>query len=111
MTARGCGSAALFGVAFLLVGISFAFTVEMEDFPGLRPNESDLALYCAASSAGAGLGALLLGGRRSLPVLAVTALLAATLAWRIHALAPALDCWGHDTVGRNADGSYDCFDL
>ncbi|ALC23306.1 hypothetical protein ACH46N_09350 [Streptomyces pristinaespiralis] len=44
MTARGCGSAALFGVAFLLVGISFAFTVEMEDFPGLRPNESDLAL-------------------------------------------------------------------
>lgn len=111
MTVRGCCSAALFGVALLFVLLSFAFTIEMEDFPGLRPNESDLALYCAVVSAGAALGAMTVAVRRSVPVLAAAVFLAAALTWRMYHLAPALDCWGHNTVGRNADGSYDCFDL
>ncbi|MDI3421089.1 hypothetical protein [Streptomyces luteolus] len=36
--------------------------------------------------------------------------LVAVLGWRTFVLAPMLPCWEHESVGRNEDGSYDCYD-
>ncbi|MEU0082869.1 hypothetical protein [Streptomyces sp. NPDC006274] len=110
MSVRGCGSAALFAAAALLAWLSFGVTVETETFAGLRPNDAGLALFFAALAAGAALRGLRLAGRRSVLALAATACLAAALLWRLHTIAPALHCWDHNTVGRDDDGSYDCFD-
>jgi hypothetical protein len=111
MTLRGCGGAALFVSAAFLAWLSFGVTVEMETFVGLRPNDAGFALFFAVLAAGAALWGLRLAGRRSVLALAATVCLAAALAWRLHTIAPALHCWDHNTVGRNDDGSYDCFDL
>ncbi|GGT17893.1 hypothetical protein GCM10010271_21160 [Streptomyces kurssanovii] len=111
MTLRGCGSAALFAFAALLAWFSFGVTVEMETFAGLRPNDAGIALLFAVLAAGAALWGLRLAGRRSVLALGATVCLAAALVWRLHTIAPALHCWDHNTVGRDADGSYDCFDL
>ncbi|MGW7285690.1 hypothetical protein ACWGH4_09375 [Streptomyces sp. NPDC054847] len=111
MTVRGCGSAALFALAALLAWFSFGVTVEMETFAGLRPNDAGVALFFAVLAAGAALGGLGLAGRRSVLALVATVCLAAALLWRLHTITPALHCWDHNTVGRNDDGSYDCFDL
>ncbi|MFF3684611.1 hypothetical protein OHS70_25280 [Streptomyces sp. NBC_00390] len=111
MTARGCGAAALFALAALLAYVSFGATVEMETFPGFRPNHAGFAVFSVVLAVLSAWGGLAVAGRRSRLALAATVCVAAALTWRMYTLAPALHCWEHNTVGRNDDGSYDCFDL
>ncbi|MGI5399026.1 hypothetical protein ACQEVG_06120 [Streptomyces sp. CA-135486] len=110
MSGRGCGGAVLFTVAALFAYASIMSTIEMETFPGLRDNDAGLALFFVVLAAGAAVAGLFFAGRRSRAALVATACVAVALTWRAYTVAPAMHCWDHNSVGRNDDGSYDCYD-
>lgn len=105
---RGCTAALVFAFAVLVVLFSFAGTIEMESFPGLRENMGPVIVYMLVFTAVVGVGGLALSGWRSYGGWAAVACLGALMAVRMWTLAPALHCWSYDSVGRNDDGSYTC---
>ncbi|MEU4093502.1 hypothetical protein [Streptomyces sp. NPDC026673] len=107
---RGCGAAALFGLALFLVLVAFAGTTEMESFPGLRDNRVQFVVYTCAIAVLAAAGVFGVLGRRSRAALVLAVCVAALVAWRLWTIAPAFPCWSHDTVSRDDDGSYRCLD-
>ncbi|MFF7200435.1 MULTISPECIES: hypothetical protein [unclassified Streptomyces] len=110
MTGRGCGSVALFAVAALATYLSFVFTFEMETLDGLRENRADVAYFFLRAAAVATAAAMVVAGRRSRLAVLATACLAVSLVWRLNTLAPALHCGDSNSVARNADGTYNCFE-
>ncbi|MCX4822949.1 hypothetical protein OG883_24270 [Streptomyces sp. NBC_01142] len=110
MTARGCGGAVLFACGALLAVLSFMFTIEMETFVGLRDNLAGFAVFFGVLAAGFTAGGYALFGRRSRGALVVALCIGAALAWRAYTVAPMLHCSDYNSVGRNDDGSYDCYD-
>jgi hypothetical protein len=110
MTGRGCGAVLLFAVAALLTWLSFVWTFEMETFPGLRDNTAPFAVFSVVLASGATAGALAAAGHRSRIALVATACVVVALGWRLWTVAPAMHCSDFNSVARNDDGSYDCFD-
>jgi hypothetical protein len=108
--ARGCGAAVLFAAGACLVMLGFLGTMEMESFPGLRDNTAPPAVWLSACAALLAAGGVALAGRRSRTRRGAALCLAVLVAWRMYTLAPALHCWSHNSVGREADGSYHCVD-
>ncbi|MFM9369639.1 hypothetical protein [Streptomyces sp. Da 82-17] len=98
-------------LGLFLTVFSLGFTVEMESFPGLRDNVAPIAVFAVAVAVLCGLAGVLLCARR-LPRTAVVLglCLLAGAVWRVYALAPMLPCWSHDTVARNENGTYTCYD-
>ncbi|WUD77323.1 hypothetical protein OG937_39275 [Streptomyces sp. NBC_00510] len=106
--ARGCTAALVFAFAVLVVLFSFAGTIEMESFPGLRENRGPLIVSMLVFAALVAVGGLALSGWRSYGGWAAVACVGALAALRMWTLAPTLHCWTYDSVGRNDDGSYYC---
>ncbi|MET8128638.1 hypothetical protein ABZV67_30240 [Streptomyces sp. NPDC005065] len=101
----------------LLLLFSFVATMEVESpdaFAGWRDNLSGFALFPLALSVTALLGALaatLWASRRvRLFVGLVCGLLLVAACYRAYTLAPMLKCWGHNSIAREAGGSYKCAD-
>ncbi|MFD9005560.1 hypothetical protein ACFV0T_32215 [Streptomyces sp. NPDC059582] len=119
--ARGCVTvgliAGLVPLGGLLLLLSFIATVEIDSpdaFAGWRDNLSSLALFPLALSVATLLGALaatLRVSRRVRPLVGVVCgLLLVAACYRAYTIAPMLKCWGHNSIARQADGSYDCAD-
>ncbi|GAA4482140.1 hypothetical protein GCM10023191_002020 [Actinoallomurus oryzae] len=119
----GCLIVGLFLSSALFAGLMLLFsslvTVEAEspeDFPGLRDNNSDIALIflVLAVLVTVALGILVVAFRRShiartVAGTTVCGLLLAVAAYRSYTLIPMLKC-GHNAVARQVDGSYECRD-
>ncbi|NBE53503.1 hypothetical protein [Streptomyces boluensis] len=99
-------------MAGLFLGwVSVGFTIEMETFVGLRENRAPIAVFLLVIAALCALAGAMLSARRIPRTTAVLTLcVVALLTWRTVVLAPMLPCWSHESVGRNEDGSYDCYD-
>ncbi|MEV6396708.1 hypothetical protein AB0M39_18300 [Streptomyces sp. NPDC051907] len=110
MKARGCGGAALVVCAALLALLSLVFTLEMETMVGLRDNTAGIAAFFALLATGCTVGAVATFGWRSKGALVVGLCLGAVLVWRWYTLAPMMHCSDYNSVGRNDDGTYDCYD-
>lgn len=119
--ARGCVAVGLImglvPLGGLLLLFSFVATMEVDSpdaFAGWRDNLSGLALFPLALSVTALLGALaatLWASRRVRPFVGlVCGLLLVAACYRAYTLAPMLKCWSHNSIAREADGSYNCAD-
>ncbi|MCZ2523582.1 hypothetical protein [Streptomyces sp. HB2AG] len=115
--AGGCLSGVLVLLAGLLIALSFGSTVEIESpeqFAGLRDNDSGVALAVLVLGVVALLGGLAVAVRTSRVLLAVVGAVCGVLivaaGYRGYTLSPMLKCWEHDTIARNANGSYTCYD-
>lgn len=119
--ARGCVTVGLIvglvPLGGLLLLLSFVITMEMDSpdtFAGWRDNLSGLALYPLVLSVAALLGALAAtwwAPRRVRPFVGlVCGLLLVAACYRAYTLAPMLKCQGHNSIARQADGSYECAD-
>lgn len=113
----GCLAVLLLPFAALLLGFSCMVTTEAEspeDFPGLRDNTGDVALFGLRFSVVATVLALFLVRRARrrfvVPVVVLCVLLTVSSAYRAYTLKPLLDCAGHTAVARQTDGSYHCYD-
>ncbi|MEV7686945.1 hypothetical protein [Streptomyces bungoensis] len=91
--ARACTAALLFACAVLVVLISFAGTIEMESFPGLRDNLAPLVVYMLGFAALAAVGGLALSGWRSYGGWVAVVCLGVLMALRMWTVAPMLHCW------------------
>ncbi|MDI3406335.1 hypothetical protein [Streptomyces cavernicola] len=98
-------------LGLFLTVFSLGFTVEMESFPGLRDNVAPIAVVVVLIGGLCGLAGAMLCARSTPRTAAVLGLcLLAAVGWRTYALAPMLPCWSHESVARNEDGSYTCYD-
>ncbi|MFJ8647312.1 hypothetical protein ACIRNI_14460 [Streptomyces sp. NPDC093546] len=102
---------ALFLFALLVMAFSFAGTIEMESFPGLRENLTIPVIAVGVFAVVVAAAGLVLAGVRSRLAQAATACVVLLLAWRVYTLGPVLHCWDHNSVGRDDDGTYRCYDL
>jgi hypothetical protein len=107
--ARGCAAAAVFAFTGVVVLLCFGGTIEMESFPGLRENMAPVVVYMLVFAALLAVGGVALAGLRSYAGWAAVAALGALMALRMWTLTPMLHCWSYDSVGRNDDGSYSCY--
>ncbi|MFD8543072.1 hypothetical protein [Streptomyces sp. NPDC059649] len=117
--AGGCLTVGLMVLSALLLLVSFAATTEIdspEAFPGIKDNRSVLVLMILVLGLAALLGAVAIALRLSrtrlttaVVSLACTVLLTAA-GCRAYTLAPMLQCWGHESLAHNPNGSYTCHD-
>ncbi|NGN68469.1 hypothetical protein G5C51_31800 [Streptomyces sp. A7024] len=110
----GAGLCLLLAAMLLVLSQSLAIEAENPDeFPGIRDNNAVFVL-AAVGLAVLGIGgAVFITRRAGRTALTVVAVLAAVLvvvgAYRIYTLAPMLEC-STNSVAREADGSYTCYD-
>lgn len=107
--ARGCAGALFFAGAFFLILVSFSFTVEMETYPGLRDNLAPAAVWACGIAVVLAVGALAATGWRSVGGLVTALVVVLLVALRMYTVAPMLHCWSYDSVGRDSDGTYGCY--
>ncbi|MFI2432063.1 hypothetical protein [Streptomyces sp. NPDC018693] len=106
---RGCCAVVFLLFAVFMALFSFAGTVEMETFPGLRENRAPLVVYLLVFAVLVGIAGLACAGWRNRGGWFALAILGALIAVRMWTLTPMLHCWSYDTVGREDDGSYTCY--
>ncbi|WP_432137512.1 MULTISPECIES: hypothetical protein [unclassified Streptomyces] len=106
---RGCLAVVSLLFAVCLALFSHAGTIEMETFPGLRENRAPVVVWMLVLAAPAGVAGLACAGWRSTAGRIGMVLLVVIVALRMWTLAPMLHCWSYDSVGREDDGSYSCY--